>query len=81
MANAVYDRMTKPKGPHAWMQWKGTSFCADIRCNCGVVTHLDGGGTSTVKCGACGKIYALNGHVELVELHAEEIKDPVLSSC
>jgi len=58
---------------HGWIQWKGTEVCMDIHCDCGELTHVDGDFAYVIICGACGKKYFVNGHVELIEI--EEI-DP-----
>jgi hypothetical protein len=61
-------------GPHAWIQWKGTNVCADIHCSCGAHGHIDAQFAYYVRCGACGKLWALSGNVRMVEVTAEEIK-------
>ncbi len=53
--------------PHAWIQWKGTDVCADIHCACGAFGHIDGQFMYFVKCDKCGRIYEVNGHVQLIE--------------
>lgn len=44
---------------HVYVQYKGTDICFDFYCVCGMQTHYDGYGAYTVKCGACGRLYAL----------------------
>lgn len=68
MHNATWNRQTIPAGPHGWIQWKGTDVCMDIHCECGVLTHIDASFCYFVTCGACGRRYFVNGHVELVPL-------------
>jgi len=34
------DRLVRA-GPHAWIQWKGTDVCMDVRCSCGNHGHVD----------------------------------------
>jgi hypothetical protein len=60
-------RKFKPEAdgtPHGWIQWKGTDVCMDFHCKCGELGHLDGDFVYYVKCGACGQVYELSGHVE-----------------
>lgn len=54
------------EGPHAWMQMKGTDLCADIRCACGQVSHVDGEFVYAVKCPHCGAVYTIGTNVELI---------------
>lgn len=58
--------------PHGWIQWKGTDLCMDFHCACGEHTHIDCNFVYAVKCGACGKVYRLNAHVEAIEVEDEE---------
>jgi hypothetical protein len=69
-----WDRQTTPpKGsPHGWIQWKGTQVCMDIRCSCGVLSHVDDEFTYYVECPSCHQRYMVNGHIELVPLTADE---------
>jgi hypothetical protein len=57
--------------PHGWVQWKGTQVCMDVHCKCGELTHVDAEFCYHVKCGKCGTVYMVNGHVELIELESE----------
>lgn len=68
--------------PHAWIQYKWTDLCADIRCSCGVLTHVDADFAYQVKCGACGKLWALSMTVEMYAESEVETNgiDPVGSS-
>lgn len=50
--------------PHGWIQWKGTGVCLDFHCKCGAHGHLDAEFAYYVKCGACGQVYEMSGHVE-----------------
>lgn len=67
-----WQRQTIPTGPHGWIQWKGTSVCMDVHCECGELSHIDSDFAYNVCCGACGRAYMVNGHVELVLLTADE---------
>ena len=57
--------------PHAWIQWKGTNVCMDIKCKCGAHCHVDDDFTYFVKCKHCETVYMCNGHIELIELEEE----------
>lgn len=63
-------------GPHGWIQWKGTDICMDINLPC-CDGHIDGDFAYFVKC-LCGKYWALDGHVKMIEAtepqEIEEIK-------
>ena len=50
--------------PHGWIQWKGTGVCLDFYCKCGAHGHLDAEFCYFVKCGKCGQVYEMSGHVE-----------------
>jgi DNA-directed RNA polymerase subunit RPC12/RpoP len=75
MINTRWDRMeaTKPKGPHGWIQWKGTNVCMDVYCSCGKHGHIDQDFTYHYKCLACGKLFDIAGYVRLIEVPEEEI--------
>lgn len=65
-----------PEGPHGWIQWKGTNVCMDVHCPKCLKKfhdfwHIDEEFVYFIKC-ACGTIYAVNGHVQLVELNEAE---------
>jgi hypothetical protein len=58
--------------PNGWIQWKGTNVCMDVYCVCGNHGHIDADFAYNVKCMACGRVYACDGHIKLVELTPEE---------
>lgn len=60
--------------PHGWLQWKGTGACIDLHCVCGSHGHLDEEFLYFYRCAKCGRKYALDGHVKLVELNEEQAK-------
>jgi hypothetical protein len=60
------------KGPSGWIQFKGTDICMDVKCSCGNMTHIDGEFVYFIKCVECGKVYELNGHIELIERNDED---------
>lgn len=57
--------------PHAWIQWKGTNVCMDVRCKCGEPSHIDADFAYYVKCPKCKTVYMCNGHIELIEVEEE----------
>jgi hypothetical protein len=57
--------------PHAWIQWKGTDVCMDIRCECGEDIHFDGMFAYHIKCLGCGAVYECDGHIKLHKLDFE----------
>lgn len=69
-----WHRQTRPAddSPHAWIQWKGTDVCMDIRCPCGELSHIDADFTYYVECPGCHQRYMTNGHIELVPLTSAE---------
>ncbi len=67
-----------PKGPHCWIQWKGTDVCMDVHCECGELSHVDAEFAYKVKCPGCGKIWHVSPYVRLVPW---EEKDGHLDSC
>jgi hypothetical protein len=62
------------KGPHGWIQWKGTDVCMDVHCSCGERTHVDASFAYTITCGACGKLWAVCSNVRLVEISQDELQ-------
>lgn len=65
------------KSPHGWVQWKGTNVCMDVYCKCGEPTHIDADFLYFLKCGSCGTVYELNGHIELIERIEPHSEDEV----
>jgi hypothetical protein len=74
---SAFDRETRPAPgkPHGWVQWKGTNVCMDVHCECGCHSHIDDEFVYNVKCPKCGRVYHVNGHVELVLLTEAEVKE------
>ena len=52
--------------PAAWVQWKGTNVCMDVRCACGAHGHIDAEFAYFVECGACQQVYAVQTTLALV---------------
>lgn len=42
-----------------FIQWKGTSLCADFHCDCGYDGHLDQDFAYYVECNGCGQVYEM----------------------
>lgn len=55
------------EGPHGWVQWKGTSVCIDLYCECGHHGHYDGWFLYYWECSQCHKIWEVCGTVLLCE--------------
>lgn len=62
-------------GPHAWIQWKGTTVCMNVRCSCGARGHVDAEFAYRVQCAACDKVWHVSGNVRLVEELPEDRTD------
>lgn len=60
------------KGPHGYIQWRGTDVCMDVHCKCGEISHIDSDFCYYVECPACHTIYSCNGNIELIEIDDEE---------
>lgn len=58
--------------PHGWIQHKGSDLCMDVHCSCGAHMHIDDDFVYYVECPYCGKVWAVSGYVELVELTPSE---------
>lgn len=63
-------------GPHGWIQWKGTNVCMDVHCACGELAHVDAEFAYQVKCEVCGRVYFVNGNVELIEIESPSNEMP-----
>ena len=50
---------------HAWIQWKGTDVCADVRCRCGTQAHVDTMFLYFYKCPSCRHTFAVSSVVRL----------------
>lgn len=57
---------------HGAIQWKGTNVCMDVRCSCGAYGHIDAEFFYNYECAACGAKYAVDSHVALIPLTAEQ---------
>jgi hypothetical protein len=49
----------------AFIQWKGTDACMDIRCECGVISHYDGMFAYFIKCPSCKAVYQCQDTIKL----------------
>lgn len=61
-------------GPHAFIQWKGTSVCADIWCGCGEHGHVDDDFMYYVRCPKCGATYEVGCHMPLRPADVEDLR-------
>lgn len=70
--DAVYGQDHDNKGPHGWVQWKGTEVCMDLHCACGHHGHVDADFFYYYRCPACKKAYAVGQVVKLIALTPEQ---------
>lgn len=56
---------------HGWIQWKGTNVCMDVRCSCGKTGHVDAEFCYHVRCGYCGKVFAVGQNIMLIPLSSD----------
>ena len=64
------------KEPRGWIQWKGTSVCMDVHCECGELSHVDGDFCYNVRCAHCGRVYECSGDIKL-KLLKEDPEEPI----
>ena len=57
--------------PRAWIQWKGTEVCMDVRCACGHHGHVDESFAYFYACPKCGVRYAVGQNVRLYPIAAD----------
>lgn len=64
-----------PKGPHGWIQWKGTQPCIDLHCACGYHGHVDHDFFFYhYQCPKCKAKYAVGQNVVLIPLTEEHLE-------
>lgn len=63
--------------PYGWIQWKGTTVCADLYCKCGEGFHIDAAFAYMVQCPDCKTVYAVNGFIKLHEIDEYDIEDVI----
>lgn len=61
------------KGPHGWIQWKGTRVCIDLYCECGAHGHIDAEFFYFYECFNCHRKYGVGGTVKLVPLGPDQV--------
>lgn len=66
-------RAATPTPPYAFVQWKGTTLCADVHCLCGESGHVDAGFAYFLRCRGCSRVYETASHVGLAELSEAEL--------
>lgn len=59
--------------PNVFIQWKGTDVCFDFWCECGEQGHYDGFFAYSLRCGACGAVWAMPSTVYPRKLTSEEV--------
>jgi hypothetical protein len=60
--------MSDIEAPSVWVQYKGTSLCADFRCTCGKRGHIDDDFAYCVRCDNCEQIWVLPQTLKLVRI-------------
>ena len=68
------DVQYKDGEPHFWIQWKGTSLCADTHCVCGYHGHIDIDFCYYYECPRCHRKFMVGCNVKLIEMTEEEAK-------
>ncbi len=64
-----FDRDVPDDGEgHAWIQWKGTNVCMDVRCRCGARGHVDADFAYFYRCAACGGTFCVGQTVRLYQI-------------
>lgn len=61
--------------PTTFIQWKGTSLCADFYCICGNDFYIDTEFAYAVQCPHCNRRYELSTRIELRGIPENEIWD------
>jgi hypothetical protein len=54
------------------LQWKGTSICCDLRCECGHQSHIDSFFAYNVQCAGCGAVYRLPDRLDVVKVEPDD---------
>lgn len=65
--NWLKEQKQEFKKPIGLVQWKGTDVCIDLHCSCGNRIHIDDYFVYYFRC-HCGKTYALDNTIHLIEL-------------
>lgn len=67
-----FDEIYKQDNPRhessGWIQWKGTDVCMDLRCKCGLFSHIDCEFFYAFECPNCHTKYAVGQNIKLIEL-------------
>ncbi len=61
------------KDPRGWIQWKGSTVCIDLWCECGHDDHQDTDFFYYWKCKGCGAVYLVEPDIALTKLTPKEI--------
>jgi hypothetical protein len=59
------------RGPHVFLQWKGTHVYMQVHCTCGLVFAANGDFKYEVEC-QCGKRFNCDPDLSITKLSAEE---------
>lgn len=66
------DKQEEKSESYGWIQWKGTSVCMDIHCECGEIGHVDAEFLYYVRCPNCKKVFKVSGTVRLFDVPPDE---------
>ena len=61
-----------------FVQWKGTSLCMDLNCECGHHSHIDGYFAYHVMCPNCGAVYKMPENLPLERVDRDALDDGAL---
>ena len=78
--SAESDIAPKEGTAEAAIQWKGTDVCMDILCSCGHREHIDEEFVYRLQCSECGKVFAVQSRIHLIEI-PEEHQEVSKESC
>jgi hypothetical protein len=60
------------ENPSAWIQWKGTDVCMDVRCDCGAVSHVDADFAYYYRCPSCREVFRVGQSIRLYPMSPDE---------
>lgn len=69
-----FDLQIAIENPYGFVQYKGTSICMDLNCECGHLSHVDGDFVYMVQCPRCRRTYLLPCFIKLILLEEEYLK-------
>jgi len=79
--NSAESAIAPKEAPEAFIQWKGTDVCMDIQCSCGHREHIDAEFVYRLQCSDCGKVFAVQSRIHLLEVPDEHLATAKESCC